>query len=138
MIAITGCARVTWLRSGAVGLSDALTNVYLPDSWVLDVETTDSLVCFVLDAALHEGHPRYYWPPRAGEQHPYARLRWCLRGAVHWNEGPTLDRPAIGANAELDYGHIDVWLQSGGRHMLEGDWGNVVIDEPDQSVEYLD
>lgn len=121
-----------------MGRLGALTNVNLPDSWVLAVETADSSVCFVLDAALQEGHPRYYWPPEAGELHPYTRLRWCLRGAVHWNEGPSLDRPATGANGERDYGHIDVWLRSGERHMLEGDWGNVVIDQPAQSVEYLD
>lgn len=118
--------------------TERLTNVYLPDSWVLSVETTDSSVCFVLDAVLQEGHPRLYSPPRSGEQHSYTRLRWCLRGAVHWNEGPNLDKPATEANGEQDYGHIDVWLQSGDRQMLEGDWGNVVVARPTQSIEYLD
>lgn len=127
-----------WLSSGTVAASNGLTNVYLPDSWVLSVETTASSVCFVLDAVLQDEHPRFCWPPNPGQQHSYARLRWCLHGAVHWNEGPNLDRPAIDANDEVDYGHIDVWLQSGDRHMLEGDWGNVVIDRPAQTVEYLD
>lgn len=36
------------------------------------------------------------------------------------------------------YGHIDGWLQSGERHTLEGDWGCVVIDDPVESIEYLD
>lgn len=54
---------------------DELRNVYLPDSWVLSVETTDSSVCFELDAVLEQGHPRFYWPPTAGEQYPYARLK---------------------------------------------------------------
>lgn len=115
-----------------------LRHVYLPDSWVLSVETTESSVCFVLDAVLQEGHSRYYWPPRVGEQYPYARLRWCIQGVVHWNEGPNLDRPATGADGELDYGNIDAWLASGDGEMLEGPWGNVAIDEPVHTVEYLD
>lgn len=70
--------------------------------------------------------------------HAYTRLRWCLHGEMHWNEGPNLDRPAVDANDEVDLGHIDAWVQSGDRHMLEGDWGNVVIDRPVQTVNYLD
>jgi hypothetical protein len=121
-----------------VTASDELTSVLLPDSRVLGVKTTDSSICFDLEAVLQEDHPRFYWPPRPGEQHSYARLRWCLRGAVHWNEGPNLDPPAVDANDEIDFGHIDIWLQSGEQHMLEGEWGNVVVDQPTQTVEYLD
>jgi hypothetical protein len=117
---------------------DLLQNVYLPDSWVLAVETSDESVCFVLEAALGEGHERYYSPPKAGEQHAYARIRWCLRGEIHWNDGPHLERLATDATGERDYGHIDTWLQSGDRHTLEGDWGCVVIDDPVESIEYLD
>lgn len=117
---------------------ELLANVYLPDSWVLSVETDDGSVCFLLDAVVQEGHPRYYWPPKAGEQYPYVRLRWCLRGRVHWDEGPNLDQPAIDASGESDFGNIDVWLQSGNRHTLEGEWGCVLIDEPVESIEYLD
>ena len=117
---------------------DLLANVYEPDSWVLGIDTDDESVGFVLDAVLEEGHPRFYWPPKPGEQHPYARLRWCLQGQIHWNEGPNLDRPAIDLSGEPDYGNIDVWLQSGDRHTLEGSWGCVVIDSPVETIEYLD
>lgn len=117
---------------------DHLADVFLPDSWVLGIETTDSSVCFDLDAVLQKGHPRFRWPPKPGEQHSYARLRWCLRGIVHWNDGPKFDNPATDANGERDFGHIDVWLQSGDRHTLEGDWGCVVIDRATQSIVYAD
>jgi len=128
----------TQLWFDSVAETDLLANVYLADSWVLSVETTEASVCFVLEAVLQEGHPRFYWPPRPGEQHSYAKLRWCLHGTVHWNDGPHLDHPATDANDEQDFGHIDVWLRSGDGFMLEGDWGNVVIGRPTQTVEFLD
>jgi len=112
--------------------------VYLPDSWVLGVETTPSSVCFVLDAVLTDGHPRYYWPPKAGEQYPYARLRWCLHGEVWWNDGPHLGRPAVDASGEEDFGNIDAWFQEGGVDHLEGEWGTVAIRGASQTIEYLD
>jgi hypothetical protein len=117
-----------------------LEHVSPADSWVLEVTTTDSSVCFLLDAVLQEAHPRFYWPPKPGEQHAYARLRWCISGQVHWNTGPNLASPATDANGELDFGHIDVWLQlnDGNSYMLEGDWGCVVIGEASETVEYLE
>lgn len=105
---------------------------------MLALETTESSVCFVLDAVLQSDHPRYYWPPQPGEKHPYARVRWCLHGPVTWNEGPNLHHPATDANGEPDFGHIDSWLQSGQAYTLEGDWGSVTIERPTQTAEYLD
>lgn len=121
-----------------VEAAEAMALVYLPDSWVLGVETSLSSVCFVLDAVLTDRHPRYYWPPKAGEQHPYARLRWCLHGDVWWNDGPRLNRPAADASGEEDFGNIDAWLQEGEVDHLEGDWGAVAIRSASQTIEYLD
>ena len=115
-----------------------LEHVYLPDSWVLDIETDATSVCFFLDAALTPGHPLFYSPPKAGEQHAYARLRWCLTGEVHWNEGPNLDHPACDASGEFDYGHVDSWVGYGDNECLEGDWGNVVVFGATHVVELID
>lgn len=114
-----------------------LPNVYLPDSWVLAIETADSFVCFTLDAVLEPGHDRYYSLPRPGEQHAYQRLRWCLRGEVWWNDGPHLDHPAVDANEELDYGHINAWWSDGDVDHLEGSWGIVAIRGAVHEVTYL-
>ena len=46
-----------------------MQHVYLPDSWVLAVETDATRVCFVLEAVLTPEHPRYYSPPKPGEQY---------------------------------------------------------------------
>lgn len=117
-----------------------LNNISMSDSWVLSVESTDRAVIFTLDAVLERGHPRFYWPPKPGEQHAYARIAWRIEGDIHWNEGPHLDRPAMDAKGERDYGHIDAWIGSaeGGRETLEGDWGCVVIDGAQHTVAYLD
>ena len=116
-----------------------LENVHLPDTWVLSVDATDTSVCFVLDAALQEGHPRFYRPPKPGERNPHARLRWCLRGReVWWNDGPHLDRPAVDASGERNFGNIDAWWRESHVDHLEGDWGTVAIRDGAQTVEYLD
>jgi len=117
---------------------DALRHVYLPDSWVLGVETSESSVCFVLDAVLEQGHPCFYWPPKPGEQHAYARLRWCLHGEVCWNDGPNLGSAATDAGGEKDYGNIDAWFREGNLDHLEGGWGAVAVRDARQTIEYLD
>ena len=92
---------------------------------------------FVLDAALREGHARYVWPPPPGQQYTYARARWCIRGEVWWNDGPHLDRPAVDASGELDFGHIDAWWQEAQVDHLEGDWGVVAIRNALHEVDCL-
>lgn len=111
--------------------------MYLPDSWVLAVETdASSYVSFLLEAALQPEHPLYYSPPHPGEQYAYARLRWRLTGRVHWNEGPSLDHPACDASGEFDFGNIDSWIGSGSNDCLEGEWGNVVVYDAVHTVEF--
>jgi hypothetical protein len=114
-----------------------MQHVYLPDSWVLGIETDSTMVCFVLDAVLTPEHSRYYTPPKPGEQHAYTRLRWCLRGQVRWNAGPKLDHPAIDASGEKDFGNIDAWFEEKGVEYLEGSWGSVRVADAVHSVEYL-
>ncbi|HPB44504.1 MAG: hypothetical protein M9952_04030 [Microthrixaceae bacterium] len=114
-----------------------LEHVSLVDSFVLSIESDESYVAFELDAALETAHERFYEPPRPGENGAYAHLRWCLRGEVWWNEGPHLDRPAIGADGERDFGGIDVWFSEGDVDHLEGEWGEVAVRGAVQTVEYL-
>lgn len=130
--------RMSEVPSCAVEATDGPSNVNLPDSWVLSVETTETSVCFVLDAVLEENHPRFYWPPKPGEQYPYARMHWCLHGGVWWNDGPNLERPAIDATGEKDYGNIDAWWQEGNVDHLEGGWGTVAVSFATHTVEYPD
>lgn len=114
----------------------ALAGIYLPDSWVLELVVAPQKLCFLLEAALEEGHPLFYSPPERGEMDAFAEVWWCIEGAVHWNEGPNLGRPATDATGSRDFGHIDVWLRHGENETLEGDWGSVLIANPVHHVEY--
>lgn len=52
--------------------------------------------------------------------------------------GPHLDRPAVDASGESDFGNIDAWFQEGHVDHLEGAWGTVRIRGATQTVKYLD
>ncbi len=115
-----------------------LAGVYLPDSWVLSVESEDVSLTLVLNAVLEESHPRFYWPPKPGEQHAYARVRWRIAGGVRWIDGPHLDRPALDASGEHDFGNVDAWWSQGTTDYLEGEFGTVAIHNPAHEVAVLD
>lgn len=112
--------------------------IYLADSFVLGIETGPASVCFELEAVLERDHPAFYWPPKQGERHAYARICWCLRGAVTWQTGPVLDTPVQDPSGVPDYGNIDSALIDGDVVSLEGEWGAVTIRGAAQSVELLD
>jgi hypothetical protein len=114
-----------------------MSEVDVTESYVVGLVTDDSEVCFTLDAALTRDHPLFYWPPKGGEVGAWARLRWCLRGEVWWNDGPHLDRPARDATGELDWGNIDAWWHEVDVDHLEGEWGTVAIRGAIQTVEIL-
>lgn len=121
-----------------------LKYVHLEETWVLGIETGSDRVCFLLKATLARKHPRFPGPLRR-KRARRMRVRWCLVGEVHWNEGPNLDPPAVDPPAvdpdgSSHYGTIDVFLASHDmrNYALEGDWGSVVISNVKETVEYLD
>jgi hypothetical protein len=67
-------------------------------------------------------------PPRAGEQHAYARARVHLAGEITWLAGP-FPRRAPDAFGEVDYGDASGWEVTGNDHRLVGDWGSVVVTD---------
>jgi len=93
----------------------------------------------VVEAALGQGHVRFYWPPRPGEQHAYALANVRLTGDIAWLAGP-FPRRASDASGELDYGKASGWEATGNDHRLNGEWGEVfvtgaVVEVAWQSVE---
>ena len=75
------------------------------DSYVLTVEGGDRLLTLTVDAALSADHPAFYWPPKPGEQHAYAKLQITLVGKVEWVDGPYPPRSSD-ASGEMDYGGL--------------------------------
>ena len=99
-------------------------DIYLEDSWVLEVVADSSAVRFVLDLVLRESHALYE-PPRPNEQYCYwqAELRFEAASSLLW-EGRGA-RPAIDANGSLDFGNIDSLQFESDQYFLEGDWGTM-------------
>jgi hypothetical protein len=103
-----------------------LADVYLEDSFVLEVrESVDSLT-FRLDLVLTQDHPRYH-DPLPGEQYCYVRgtLTFTQASKIDWIErGNAQFRDA---NDEVDMGNIDFFEVEEGAFHIGGDWGEVRI-----------
>jgi hypothetical protein len=112
-----------------------LQEIYLEDSYVLDVTESAGELRFDLDAVLTEAHPRWTHP-KPGEQYCYLRLSLVFAGPrrVDWLRRTM--RPARDASGEVDYGNIDSLTRDGKVYELTGDWGHVLVDsEPPTVVE---
>ncbi len=107
------------------GLS-GLSQVFLEDSWVLDVVVRPSELTLRLDVVLREEHGRYQ-PPRPGEQYCYSKgsLIFSDVRQVEWEMSET--RPAVDATGEIDYGNIDALEFAGDRFRLEGEFGRIAV-----------
>jgi hypothetical protein len=101
-------------------------DVYLEDSWVLNVLVDPALVRFTLNLVLRESHPLYN-PPRVGEQYCCWRAELIFESAtsVVWEQRGS--PPAQDATGALDFGNIDSLQFDSNRYHLEGDWGTMRI-----------
>lgn len=103
-----------------------LEQVYLEDSFVLGIDTTNSALIFEMEIVLRESHPLYY-KPLPDEQYCYCRaaLKFSKIERIEWVRKDTT--PSIDAAGEIDYGNIDVFFVEDKKHYLRGDWGEVNI-----------
>lgn len=107
----------------------ALTNlaeVYLEDSYVLDIIETDSSVSFALDAVLTK-RSSHYSPRHLGEQYCYAtgQLTFVDVNSVNWITRSL--QAAKDPDGTIDYGNIDTLAANEDTYALAGDWGYVRI-----------
>ena len=108
----------------------AVADVVLAESWVLEVAPFDTGAAFRLDVVITERHPDYS-AARPGEVYSY-RKGW-LR--LFSDSGAELAlsgaRPARDASGEEDLGHIDSFDAVGGDWWeLQGDWGLLRVRQP--------
>jgi hypothetical protein len=110
---------------------EPIREIYLEDSWVLDVGADTAAVEFRIDFVLREQHPDYQ-APKPNEQYCYrqGRLRFTSVRDVLWTRRGA--PPARDATGEVDYGNIDHLEFDGDRYWLSGDWGEMelVSSEP--------
>lgn len=113
-----------------------LEHVYLEDSYVLNIETLETRVKFLLDTVLTKEHPAYRTPPPE-EQYCYKKA--CLEfnqvDKVKWINKVMI--PYSDASGEIDYGNIDTLSCSHGNYHLSGDWGEIEIISSPPTIEFL-
>lgn len=115
---------------------DSLAEVYLEDSWVLELAPRERGLAFRLETVLTPRH-ELSASPRPGDQHCY-RAAWLdvtsedlvaltLSGA----------KPATDASGSVDYGNIDSFVSDDGvTWVLEGDWGRAQVLSPKVAVTF--
>lgn len=108
-------------------------DLYLEDSWVLDIRPGEATLALSVDLVLRESHPAYR-TPRPGEQYCYRRglitfeevtaLSWADRGQM----------PATDASGEEDLGSFDEFEVEGDSYVLAGDFGRIAVSSKPPTV----
>lgn len=103
-----------------------LENVYLEDSYVLDIQIRVSSVLFVILAVLTEEHPEFS-PPPPEQQYCYRRAELSFSDAKRIECVLESITAATDVTETVDYGNIDEFYLADGQYHLSGDWGRLAI-----------
>lgn len=111
---------------------EGFQNLYLEDSYVLDIQESPSEVVFKMEVVLTEQHLLY--SPPTNEQYCYkkAAIRFSGLENVVWIEKDF--QKFYDSSSEYDYGNIDSFYLLDGWYFLTGDWGEVKIRSLDPKV----
>jgi hypothetical protein len=114
---------------------DALKNIYLEDSWVLEIHDIEKSISFEMEFVLTKSH-KFYDKPKKGEQYCYKRgqliLSGCAAKTLHLSDA----EPSIDANGEKDLGNIYLFVKQNEQVELEGEWGRVIAKCDEVLVRY--
>ncbi|MEM8674872.1 MAG: hypothetical protein AAGF83_13510 [Cyanobacteria bacterium P01_G01_bin.67] len=113
-----------------------LNNLYLEDSYVLNINEKNNYIEFLIEAVLIEEHPLHH-PPSPQEQYCYQKAKICFFNTrqIIWLEKTNVSYKD--PDNEIDHGNIDVFYQFDNYFYLEGDWSQLKIVESLMSVEIL-
>ena len=101
-------------------------DVYLEDSFVLDIREGIKSIEFDMEIVLTETHSLYSDPP-FGTQYCYRNglIRFNRPARSDWQR--SLLVPAVSADNSLDYGNIDNLSKLNNVYHLEGEWGKMSL-----------
>ncbi|MDB5979105.1 MAG: hypothetical protein JWQ69_120 [Pseudomonas sp.] len=104
----------------------SLSDVYLEDSYVLEILENPTSLVFIMELVLTEAHCLFE-EPKQNAQYCYRRAHLCFLdvGLIVWNQ--RLSHVFSDANGELDLGNIDCCAFVENTCRLFGDWGDVTI-----------
>lgn len=113
---------------------EELKNIYLEDSWVLDVKENKNSVSFEMEFVLTENH-ELYSVPKKNEQYCYKKGQLNISHYSSKYLQKSKQPPSIDANHEIDFGNIDVFTKNNEQIKLLGDWGQLLASSANVSVE---
>lgn len=102
-------------------------DICFEDSYVLSITVAPYKLQMHLDFSLHENHPEYRNPKI--NEHGYFRKGNIVIDTVQdilWECNHNAP-PAIDANGEIDWGHLDEFICEDNSWILSGDWGRIKI-----------
>ena len=106
---------------------EVLKDIYLEDSYVLEIIEQSDKILFKIDFVLCESHP-FYKAPKINERYCYhlGEIVFAELEKISWIEKNT-ENYSYDANNEKDLGNIDSFFYEGNKYFLEGSWGEVII-----------
>lgn len=109
-----------------------LEEIYLEDSFVLDIIESADTLCFIVDAVLTEKHVLYETPlPTVQYCYKKAKITFANVQQVKWLEKTM--RPTTNVDGSVDFDNIDYFYSKGDVYSLGGSWGELeIISSPVQ------
>lgn len=107
-------------------LNDTLANVYLEDSYVLDIQEVGGLITFLLEIVLTEKHS-LYTKPLANEQYCYKQGTLTFPNTESYNLVRSNTQPSKDPDGSIDYGNLDEFYINNDSYTLSGEWGVLSI-----------
>jgi hypothetical protein len=105
-------------------------NVYLEDSYLLNVQINNSSIEFLVETVLTENHP-LYTHPLPNEQYCYKKykIKFPYVRDYQWiNKKMT---PIHNPDGSVDYGNIDEFYLKNKKYHILGEWGELeIVSEP--------
>ncbi|MFD2206214.1 hypothetical protein [Kiloniella antarctica] len=101
-------------------------DIYLEDSYLLNIEKSKSQISFTTEIVLLESHPSYH-PPKTGEQYCYKLGKILFEDLKSLNWLVKDLKFTVDINGSKDLGNIDVFTYTSDEYYLEGGWGEVKI-----------
>ena len=116
---------------------EGFEDVYLEDSYVLNISESSGMVEFEIEVVLREGHSQYS-PPKSGEQYCYRRASIVFPSLkkADWQDRSFV--PSVDKDGEVDYGNIDSFYLENDVYHLVGDWGKVLISSRPPTLRFTD
>ncbi|MDJ0760735.1 MAG: hypothetical protein QNJ19_15170 [Woeseiaceae bacterium] len=110
-------------------------DIYLEDSFVLNIRQIRNTVEIFLDFVLRETH-RSFRPPPPGEKYCYRRGRLVFRNVVCANWEKLSFIGATDATEEADFGNVDEFEFEDGNFYLTGEWGQLSVSSSAPEIKF--